>query len=340
MNASQDIARVAQGRWEQILLAAGVDESALARKRRGFPCPGCGGADRFSFYDTEGKGTYNCRAEGGGDGFDLLLHMNPGWSFADAARFVREVTGEGAAPALRKAVDDLASRHASEDDNRRRLQATWDQARPISQGDPVDVYLRGRKIELAGAPDNVRFHPRMNMWARGDGQSKPILVGAFPVMLARFVLEGKMVGLHRTYLSKDGQGKASEIYGCKQLMPGLGYAGAAIPIARIDGADELGLAEGIETGLACGILFGMPVWPTGNRVLLEKVVIPSHVRKVHIFADNDAPDTRGRRAGQESAKRLAERLRAEGRRAVIHLPVRGDMDFAAMLHERKGEAKV
>lgn len=82
---------VCRGRWPFIHEASGISPEAL-RQRHG-PCPGCGGRDRFIYYDKDGYGTFFCRGGGdfqGGDGFALLEHVH-GWSFRQSAEFVRDL---------------------------------------------------------------------------------------------------------------------------------------------------------------------------------------------------------------------------------------------------------
>jgi hypothetical protein len=71
---------------------------------------------------------------------------------------------------------------------------------------------------------------------------------------------------------------------------------------------QLAMCEGIETGLAVHLATGKPVWAGINAGNLEKLWLPDTVRKVCIYADNDAD---GDFAGQCFAFALARRLKRE-----------------------------
>jgi hypothetical protein len=68
------------------------------------------------------------------------------------------------------------------------------------------------------------------------------------------------------------------------------------------------LAEGIETALACAQLFSLPVWASlGVTNLASVSELPSTVKRVRIYADNDA-----NMAGCAGAFTLAHRLSLKG----------------------------
>ena len=69
---------------------------------------------------------------------------------------------------------------------------------------------------------------------------------------------GKPCGIHRTYLERDGRGKAA-IDGPRRMLGAAGVIRLADP-----SAEGLGLAEGIETALSCMQTIGWgPVWAAG-----------------------------------------------------------------------------
>jgi putative DNA primase/helicase len=63
---------------------------------------------------------------------------------------------------------------------------------------------------------------------------------------------------------------------------------------------QLGLAEGIETALSAMQLTNIPVWAVLGCWRLHQIFIPSSVKLLHLFADNDA---KGRQALERAAKR-------------------------------------
>lgn len=88
-----EVRELASNHWPEILMAAGIEKDRLRNKHG--PCPVCGGTDRFRFDDLEGTGSYFCGNphHGAGDGFKLLMTYKE-CTFAEAAKFVRDVLGE------------------------------------------------------------------------------------------------------------------------------------------------------------------------------------------------------------------------------------------------------
>lgn len=85
---TDELKRLAHGRWTSILLQLGVPPQLLNHRNQ--PCPRCGGRDRFQYTDRFGAGNYFCRGCGPGDGFKVLEHVH-GWSFATAVKELRPV---------------------------------------------------------------------------------------------------------------------------------------------------------------------------------------------------------------------------------------------------------
>jgi len=87
--SADEVKRQAEGRWLQILRAAGLPYELL--DGRGHPCPKCGGTDRFSvFGDVDLTGGVMCRqcfAEKNGDGFAAVMWLRD-CSFPEAVAFV------------------------------------------------------------------------------------------------------------------------------------------------------------------------------------------------------------------------------------------------------------
>jgi putative DNA primase/helicase len=74
--------------------------------------------------------------------------------------------------------------------------------------------------------------------------------------------------------------------------------GGAVQLAPpCDG--ELGLAEGVESALSATQLHGVPCWATLGANRLDAIDLPSGIRRLHLFADNDEAG----RAAVERAKR-------------------------------------
>jgi len=94
-NTFDGVKRQARNRWNELLVAAGIDARAL-RNNHG-PCPGCGGKDRFRYDDKDGDGTFICSQGNGntlaGDGFELLQHVGIAQSSQEALHLVAGLLG-------------------------------------------------------------------------------------------------------------------------------------------------------------------------------------------------------------------------------------------------------
>lgn len=183
----------------------------------------------------------------------------------------------------------------------------WDETIP-SGGTLVETYLRSRGITLP-VPPCLRFHPELR---HGHGSSSPAMVAA------RQALEPGAFAIHRTWLRRDGRGKAS-FEDAKRM---LGSAkGAAIRLAPV--AETLAVGEGIETSLSFMQLAGLPAWAAGSAPALAVLQLPPEVRAVVVAADGDM-------AGWNAARDAAKRWKAEGRKVQIAHPPHG-RDFNDVL---------
>lgn len=303
-----------QGRWTEFLRSCGIDDKVLSG--RNVPCPMCGGRDRFQYTDKFSLGNYHCRGCGAGTGISLLQGAL-GLSFAECVGAIEKHLG--AAPVLRHAV------HASESNNFRMqalVRAIWDEARPVTPGDPVDRYLRARGLGLSSYPEVLRFHPALGYYTRDAGQPRSRKVASYPAMVAAVHdREGRLVTLHRTYL---GEACKANVPDAKKLLS-AGIAGAAVCLFAP--AAELAITEGIETALAVHLATGRPVWSAISAGNLERLLIPQPVRVVAIYADNDS---KSKFDGQASAYALARRLRQEDstRRVEVYIPKKAGRDWA------------
>lgn len=177
------------------------------------------------------------------------------------------------------------------------------------RGTPAEKYLLKRGIYQQNMADILRFHPLLPYY---DSKTRELL-GEFPAMLAPVTnLEGKLVSVHRTFLTPDGD--KAPVPDAKRLMPGVEKLnGSAIKLFPC--SDVLGVGEGIETMLAVHAITRLPVWSCVSAGLLEEVSLPPSVRHVVIWADKDA---KGR--GQEAAETLAERVVKENRSVEVVYP--------------------
>ena len=336
---------VARGRWPSILaaLAGAPLAEPLAHPGQHVVCPVHGGKDGFRlFTDVAETGGAICNSCGKfGDGFALLGWLNH-WTFPETLRAVAEYLGmapdEAGAPRIENrtppptfALDPEKVRLELAEAERRRaaIARTWVEAKQLGYKDPVDRYLSGRWIDLSGRHipyDVLRYHP--GLYTKENGQ----LAGPFPAMVARIDgPDGKPVGLHRTFLTPDGQ--KAPLASAKKLMaspiPGATRGGA---VRLYPAGPILAVAEGIETALAIRVSYCLQVWATVSAGGMEAVVIPACVKEVVICADNDES---GR--GQEAAHKLAQRMFEEGRKVRLAIPTVTGQDWADRLAAQKVE---
>ena len=135
---------------------------------------------------------------------------------------------------------------------------------------------------------------------------------------------GEPLAIHRTYLRRDGTGKADVEPTKASLGPVWGGAVRLAPLAP-----ELVIGEGIETAAAAGLLTDLPAWAAisaGN--LANGLVLPVGVRTVVIAVDRDP-------AGERAAAAAAARWRAEGRHVLLLIPDRPGEDAADVLRARE-----
>lgn len=180
---------------------------------------------------------------------------------------------EGFKPAdPKKQAEDEAAKRQKKIIAARRI---WDEAVPAF-GTIVEKYLASRGLSGVMIPPSIRFHPRV--WHADTRQELPAMIGCV-------MCNGKIVGVHRTYLAADGRSKAN-VSSAKKMLGAC--SGGHLRID--DYGPKLVIAEGIETALsvkkACP---GLPVWAAlslGNM----GAQVPKAVTELILCADGDNKD--------------------------------------------------
>lgn len=171
----------------------------------------------------------------------------------------------------------------------------WEAARPVG-GTLVEAYLRSRGITLP-PPPALRFAPELPHALSGQ---------RLPAMVARVEdVAGRFLGVHRTYLARDGHGKA-RVEPQKMMLGGV--AGGAVRLG--EAVDGLLVCEGIESALAAAQASGRPAWAALSTSGLRALELPADVREVTIVPDGDRP-------GRDAAIAAARRWIGEGRQVRI-----------------------
>jgi putative DNA primase/helicase len=187
-------------------------------------------------------------------------------------------------------------------------QAIWQAAMPAG-GTLVETYLVSRGLRLPPS-SNLRFHDKL----------KHPSSGVWPAMVALVTrgVDHKPLAIHRTFLARDGGGKAP--VDPQKMMLGPCRGGAVrlgVPSA------VLMIGEGIETCLAAMLGTGNPAWAALSTSGLRALNLPDAVGEVIVLADGDD-------AGEAAARDCARRWKREGRRVRIARPPQG-MDFNDLL---------
>jgi len=202
----------------------------------------------------------------------------------------------------------------TDDDAIRRTEAAlaiWHGAQS-AEGTPVETYLRLRGLVLPISP-SIRFHAGLkHPWG-----------GVWPAMVALVThgADGKPIGIHRTFLARDGSTKAPVEPSKMMFGP---CRGGAVRLA--EPRDVLMVGEGIETCLAAMQASGHTAWAALSTSGLRSLDLPHAARDVIVLADGDDP-------GEAAAQDCAWRWKREGRRVRIARPPQG-MDFNDLLMRR------
>lgn len=342
-----------RGRWAEVYAAAGVPPEFLRLRRPG-PCPLCrAGTDRYTFDDRHGDGDYYCRRCGAGKGLRFLTHWL-GLSWAEAAQRALQLLGEAPAssPAAAAVVRPAGSTFragwrsappgAAGAAALQRALRCWQEGVPVVPGDPVDRYLRARLPSLRHVPDSIRYHPALEYFEPRPGQGHALSRGRHPAMVTQVVdATGNFRTVHRTYLRGDGsklclRSATGEELPARKLMPSARTSGTVVRLTAAAGG-HLAIAEGIETALAGWLLSGHPTWSVLSANGIAAFVPPAEVRTLTVFADNDPPDSLGRRAGIDAVARLLRRsdivqgVSAGLLRVVVRMPMRRGWDVADLM---------
>jgi len=156
----------------------------------------------------------------------------------------------------------------------------------------------------------LRFHPDL----------KHPSGSVWPAMVARVTRgsDNTPLGIHRTFLARDGAGKAPVDPQKMMLGPCRGGAVRLAPLGSV-----LMVGEGIETCIAAMRATGYPAWAALSTSGLRTLDLPKDVRDVIVLADGDD-------AGDVAARDCARRWKREGRRVRIARPTWG-FDFNDLL---------
>jgi hypothetical protein len=189
-------------------------------------------------------------------------------------------------------------------------------AKPIL-GTIAETYLRGRGIAGVGDLDCLRFHPRCYYRAHDSAPRE-----MWPALVAAVTdLDGALTGILRTWLARDGSGKAPLTTPRRALGRLLGsgvHFGSAQPAPAQAGVMAAG--EGLETMLSLRVVLpGMPMVAALSSAHLAALILPAGLRRLYIARDND-------RAGHRAAEALGIRANADGIEDLVLTPHADDFN--------------
>jgi hypothetical protein len=202
---------------------------------------------------------------------------------------------------------DRTQRPTGSPESARRLFAL---SRPIA-GTLAERYLHHRGIATLQDLESLRFHPRC-YYRSGDGSAPE----TWPAMIAAVTdLEGKITGVHRTWLDKSGRGKAP-IASPRRAMGELLGNGVRFGAPL----DVMAAGEGIENVLSVRCLLPrVPMIAALSSAHLAAIHFPETLRRLYVLRDNDS-------AGERASATLINRATAEGIEAVVLTSELGDFN--------------
>jgi hypothetical protein len=183
-------------------------------------------------------------------------------------------------------------------------------AKPI-HGTVAETYLRSRGIWDVRGLKALRFHPHCFYRASEDAprEARPALIAAVTDT------RGMITGVLRTWLARDGSGKAP-IATPRRAMGHLLGNGVRFGTVRpaLAKAEVIAAGEGLETMLALRcVLPGMPMVAALSATHLAALVLSPGLRRLYVARDND-------RAGHRAVAMLGTRAGKDGIEVIILTP--------------------
>jgi hypothetical protein len=190
--------------------------------------------------------------------------------------------------------------------------AIWRDAAPVTDDHQAGRFLAARGITLA-PPPSLRAATINHL----DRYPLPALVAAVQAP------DRRIIAVQVTLIDPRGDRKA-QVRIPRKTVGALGSGAIRLAAA----GNELGLAEGVEKGLAAMQLFGVPCWSSLGAGRMHRVQVPERVSELHIFVDNDD-------AGRAAAERTAHEHRH--RRVILRFPPEGFKDWDDVTAARSKE---
>jgi phage/plasmid primase-like uncharacterized protein len=239
-----------------------------------------------------------------GDLLDLIAHARRLDAFRDVLDEVRRFLNLPEPSSAQRVAEPAPTRSP---EAARRLFAS---AKPI-RGTIAEAYLRNRGIVETGNITALRFHAQC--WYRAhDGAPRE----TWPALIAGVTdLHGRIAGVQRTWLARDGSGKAP-LGTPRRAMGQLAGNGVRFGVPT----EMMAAGEGLETMLALRqVLPTLPMVAALSATHLAMLIVPPGLRRLYVVRDND-------RAGHRAAGKLAARAMENGVEALLLTPSANDFN--------------
>lgn len=271
----------AKGRWAEIFEHYGLPPITGKNHFKG-ECPVCGRRGKYRCDDHQGMGSWICTC-GSGDGMKLLS-LTVGKPFNLICAELDQMLGND-------------YRHIPVPQNSSAIKS---RQRVISKF--------AKLVDLRGTSGAGYFHRRgINQFPVEAVRFCDRQRHAGAVYQALYALatdnKGELCYLHQTLL--NGERKAAIGDSAKRLKslqePAYLEHAQSVAIRMFPVSSTLGIAEGIETALACHQIYQCNVWATLNSGFMKKFRVPAGVKRLCIFADTDSHTATGHAAAFECA---------------------------------------
>lgn len=186
----------------------------------------------------------------------------------------------------------------------------WAMSRPIA-GTRAETWLRHRDLRRLSDLLSLRFHP--DCYYRADTDSP---TETWPALIAAVTdLDDRVTGVHRTWLARDGRGKAP-VEMPRRAMGDL--LGNAVRFGTV--SDVIAAGEGIETALSLReVMPALPLAACLSSAHLAAMAFSPTLRRLYVLRDDD-------QAGDHAVTTLQARTQEAGIECLVLSPRLADFN--------------
>jgi hypothetical protein len=332
---------IAQHGWLNVIeRLAPMFSSAIANLGHAVDCPfpnrhrNGGGQDDFRFSadsDYEGRSICSCNQDGWTP-VNLLIEAGVGSNFTAVYREIKKAYKgtakyeSKAAPVVKRARPNMTLEDANK--ARKQLMKIVKDLLPLDHPDAraARLYFKRRGIRLNSRINDVKFHPCLpyNIRKTVKGETVLELVGTFPAIVTAFRnAAGKVVNLHRIYITEDGR-KLDLVSKPKKICaPVPGWRGSSMHVATVEGCRTLHVCEGVEKGWTVHLVTGESVQAGNSCTTLPGMYVdPAKYDDVVLWSDHDPYNEERQKPGdgQTYMYKLFLELMRQGKRVCFMVP--------------------